>query len=79
MSDNDTNKSPTETPRGFGEYRSKPKPLRWRTGPVEEGELKEQHIIKNRNGNYQLVRGWTVQDWEKYIPLSDILDLIGGE
>jgi len=56
------------------------KPLRWRTGPVEDRGarylIQETQIPK---GFLRIITGWRVHETDKWIPASDILDLIGGE
>lgn len=55
------------------------KPLKWRTGPVPHRGVryltKESGIT---SGRVVVKAGWTVDESDAWLPLSEILDLIGG-
>jgi len=56
----------------------KTKPLRWRTGPVPDRGVK--YLTKESKipaGCIQVKAGWAVYETDYWLPLSEILDLIG--
>ena len=57
-----------------------PKPLKWRMGPVPDRGVR--YLIMetaNPKGVIRVVTGWRMIETDKYIPLSEILELVDEE